>query len=95
MYGARAMALVRLGRFDEAAAAAVQASARPNAHVHIHAIAAFTLALAESMDEARASAAAVRAAHPGYTVADFFRAFRLDARGAEAFRAGARRLGMD
>ena len=32
MLGARAMALVRLGRFDEAAEWAVKAAARPNAH---------------------------------------------------------------
>jgi hypothetical protein len=32
MLGARAMALVRLGRLDEAADRAVKAAARPNAH---------------------------------------------------------------
>jgi TolB-like protein/Tfp pilus assembly protein PilF len=95
MLGARAMALVRLGRFEEAAAAATQAADRPNAHVHIHAIAAFTLALADSMDEARVLAASIQKEHRGYTVADFFRAFRMDARGADAFRKGAKRLGMD
>jgi DNA-binding SARP family transcriptional activator/TolB-like protein len=94
MLGARTMALVRLGRYDEAAVAGLQAAARPNAHVHIHAIAAFTLALAGSMDDARSAAAGIRKSHPGYTVADFFRAFRLDARGVEAFRRGAKRLGM-
>ena len=40
MLGARAMALVRLGRFEEAADWAVKAAARPNAHAHILAIAA-------------------------------------------------------
>ena len=45
MLGARAMALVRLGRFEEAADWAVKAAARPNAHPHILAIAAFSLAL--------------------------------------------------
>ena len=40
MLGARAMALVRLGRFEEAADWGVKAAARPNAHAHILAIAA-------------------------------------------------------
>ena len=53
MLGARAMALVRLGRFDEAAEWAVKAAARPNAHPHILAIAAYSLALAGSLDDAR------------------------------------------
>ena len=39
MLGARAMALVRLGRFEEAADWAIKAAARPNAHAHIMAIA--------------------------------------------------------
>ena len=54
MLGARAMALVRLGRFEEAADWAVKAAARPNAHAHILAIAAYCLALAGRLDEARA-----------------------------------------
>ncbi|HQR20308.1 MAG TPA: BTAD domain-containing putative transcriptional regulator [Burkholderiaceae bacterium] len=95
MLGSRALALVRSGDYDGAAAAAVQAAARPNAHAHIHAIAAFSLALAGSIDEARSYAAAVRKSHPGYTVADFFCAFRFDARGIEAFRTAAHRLGME
>ena len=40
MFGARAMALVRLERFDEAGDWAVKAAARPNAFAHIQAIAA-------------------------------------------------------
>ena len=54
MLGARAMALVRLGRFEEAADWGVKAAARPNAHAHILAIAALSLALAGRLDEARA-----------------------------------------
>jgi len=94
MLGARAMALVRLGRFDEAAIWAVKAAARPNAHPHILAIAAFTLALAGRLDEARAHATAIRSALPGYRLADFFAAFQFDAGGAALFRKGARRIGM-
>lgn len=95
MLGARAMALVRLGRFEEAAAAAVKAAARPNAHAHIFGIAAFSLALAGLLDEARVHAAAIRRSAPGYTVADFLRAFRFDAEGEARFCEGARRVGMD
>jgi len=94
MLGTRAMALVRLERFDEAAQWAVKAAARPNAFPHIRAIAAYSLALAGSLDEARTYAAAVRKAVPGYGVADFLAAFRFDAQGAALFRKGAQRVGM-
>lgn len=94
MLGARAMALVRLGRYDEAGAVAMQAAARPNAHTHIQAIAAFSLALAGALDQAQPYVAAIRRTAPRYTVADFFGAFRFDAQGIAAFRRGARRLGM-
>lgn len=94
MLGARAMALVRLGRFDEAAGWATKAAARPNAHAHILAIAAFTLALAGSLDEAHKFAAAIRRAIPRYGISDFLAAFRFDSDGAALFHEGARRLGM-
>jgi hypothetical protein len=92
MLGTRAMALVRLGRFEEAAGWAVKAAARPNAHAHILAIAAYSLALAGSLDEARSHAAALRKALPRYGIADFLRAFRFDAEGAALFRKGAKRI---
>jgi TolB-like protein/Flp pilus assembly protein TadD len=94
MLGARAMALVRLGRFEEAADSAVKAAARPNAHPHIFGIAAYSLALAGSLDDARAHAAAIRKTLPAYTVADFLRTFRFDADGEALFREGAKRIGM-
>lgn len=94
MLGARAMALVRLGRFEEAAEWAVKAAARPNAHTHILGIAAYSLALAGSLDEARGYAAAIRKTLPRYGIADFLAAFRFDPQGAELFRKGARRVGM-
>jgi DNA-binding SARP family transcriptional activator/TolB-like protein len=94
MLGARAMALVRLGRFSEAANWATKAAARPNAHPHIVAIAAFSLALAGSLDEARTHAATVRRTLPQYRLADFLRAFRFDPDGEALFREGAKRLGM-
>jgi TolB-like protein/Flp pilus assembly protein TadD len=94
MLGARAMALVRLRRFEEAAEWGVKAAARPNAHVHILGIAAGALSLAGSLDEARNYAAAIRRVLPHYDVADFLSAFRFDAEGAALFREGAKRIGM-
>ena len=94
MLAARAMALVRLDRFDEAADWAVKAAARPNAHPHILAIAAYSLALAGSLDEARTYAAAIHRVLPRYSVADFFRAFHFDPHGEALFRKGAKRIGM-
>jgi tetratricopeptide (TPR) repeat protein len=94
MLGVRAMALVRLGRFEEAADWAVKAAARPNAFAHIRAIAAYSLALAGSLDEAHAYAAAVHRTLPRYSVADFLSAFRFDPQGAALFRKGAKRVGM-
>jgi hypothetical protein len=89
------MALVRLGRFEEAASWAVKAAARPNAHVHIHAIAAYCSALAGALDRGRAYAAAVRKASPGYGVADFLGAFHFDEQTAALFREGAQRIGLN
>ena len=53
MLGARALALMRLGRHDEAADWALKATARPNAHVHILGIAGHCLALAGRHDDAQ------------------------------------------
>lgn len=94
MLGARAIALVRLGQFEEAADWAVKAAARPNAHAHIRAIAAYSLALAGSLDLARAYAAEIRQALPNYQTGDFFAAFRFDPQGTALFRQGAARIGM-
>jgi tetratricopeptide (TPR) repeat protein len=94
MLASRAIALVRLGQFEEAADWAVKAAARPNAHPHILAIAACSLALAGSLDEARGYAAAIHRTLPRYGVSDFLAAFRFDPQGAALFREGAERIGM-
>jgi TolB-like protein/DNA-binding winged helix-turn-helix (wHTH) protein/Tfp pilus assembly protein PilF len=73
----RAMALARLGRFEEAADWAVNAAARPNAHAHIQALAAYILVLAERPAEGRAYLAAIREAIPGYGIDDFMAAFHF------------------
>jgi hypothetical protein len=94
MLGARAIALVRLERFQEAAEWAARAAARPNAHTHILAIAAFTHALAGSTGAARAYAASVHKVWPRYNLDDFLESFQLDSVGMAWFREGATRVGM-
>lgn len=95
MHGSRAISLARLGQFDEAASWGVKGASRPNAHPHIFAIAAYTLALAGSLDEARAYAATVRKMSPQYGFKDFLDAFRFDEAGAALFRSAAKRVGME
>ena len=92
MLGARAMALVRLGRFDEAAEWAMKASNRPNAHAHIQAIAAYALALAGRLDEARAKLGIVRTSLPHYDVDAFLTAMKFSADDEAIFRNAAKRL---
>jgi len=77
MLATRALALVRLSRFDEAADWAAKAAARPNAHVHVLAIGAHCLALAGRVDAARTITATIHARQPGYRVDDFLTAFRF------------------
>lgn len=77
MLASRALGLLRLGRYEEAADWAVRSAARPNAHVHIRAIAMFCLALAGRTSEAKVNAAAIRRSHAAYRIEDFLVAFRL------------------
>jgi hypothetical protein len=94
MLGARAMALVSLRQFDQAADWGVKAAARPNAHAHILGIAAYSLALAGRLDEARAHLATIHKSLPGYGVADFLAAFQFPPEAAALFRKAAKRIGM-
>jgi tetratricopeptide (TPR) repeat protein len=93
MLGSRAMALVRLGRFDEAADWGTKAAARPNAHAHVQAIGAYCLALAGRLDEARALMAAIHKALPNYGVDHFLTAMKFAPEGAALFREAAKRIG--
>nr|WP_148227709.1 transcriptional regulator [Fulvimarina pelagi] len=95
MYGAKAMANVRLGRFDEAADCALRAMARPNAHIIIRQIAALCLALAGREDEARVVAANIRASLPGYRIDEFFRTFKFPPETETLFRKGATQIGLN
>lgn len=94
MLGARAMALLRLGRFEEAAEWGSKAAARPNAHAHIRAIAALSLTLADRPDEARVHLTAIQRTLPRYRVDDFLTAMQFPAEDQKLFRGAARRLGM-
>ncbi len=77
MLASRALALMRLGRYEEAADWGVRSAARPNAHVHIQAVAMFGLALAGRTREARDYALAIRRSHGPYRLEDFLLAFQL------------------
>ena len=92
MLGARAMALVRLGRFEEAAEWGMKAAARPNAHAHIYAIAAYSLALAGRVEDARSYLAKIHNTLPQYGVEDLLTAMRFEPAGAALFREGAKRV---
>ena len=94
MLATRAMALVRLGRFEEAAGWAIKAADRPNAFPHIHAIAALTLALAGSLEQARSYADAARRRSPRYSLAEFLTTFPFEPEGEALFRKGAKLIGM-
>jgi DNA-binding SARP family transcriptional activator len=92
MLASRALAHVRLGQFDEAAAWSVRAAGRPNAHAHILAIAAQCLVLAQRKDEARAFVARIRSRVPAYGGEDFLRAFRFGLDTEQLFRRAARQI---
>jgi DNA-binding SARP family transcriptional activator/TolB-like protein len=95
MLATRAVALLRLGRHEEAADWAVKSAARPNAHVHILAIAANCLAAAGRYDEARAFVRSLRNTVPNYRLDDFFRAFRFAPDATAVFRQNAAHIGLE
>jgi DNA-binding SARP family transcriptional activator/TolB-like protein len=74
---ARASALLRLGRVEEAAEFAVRVGQEPNATVHAHAIAALTLATAGRTEEAHAERRRVCNLRPDYSFKHFENAFHL------------------
>ena len=90
MHGTRAMALVRLRRFDEAADWGIKTAAHPNAFSHFRAMAAYSLALAGRLDEARTYLASIHKTLPHYGIGDFLAAMRFEPEGAALFRKGAK-----
>jgi tetratricopeptide (TPR) repeat protein len=91
----RAMALVRLGQFDQAADWAANAAARPNAHAQIFAVAAFSLSLAGRMEEARSHLATILRTVPDYSLQSFLSAFHLGPDDQLLFREAARRIELE
>lgn len=94
MLAVRAIALLRLGREEEAADWAVRAAARPNAHLHIVAIAAQCLGMVDRLEEAQVLLAQIRKVQPEYRVDDFLGAFQFSQDAITQFRAGAKRIGF-
>ena len=94
MLATRAMALTRLGRFDEAADWATKAAMRPNAHVHVLGIAAHCLALAGRGEQARAVAAQIQRQVPGYREDDYLTAFRFAPDAEALMRRGAKLIDL-
>jgi DNA-binding SARP family transcriptional activator/TolB-like protein len=92
MLASRALALIRLGRYEEAADWGIRSAARPNAHVHIQAIAMVCLALAGRTREAKDFAGAIQRAQPGYSVQDLLRAFKFGAEAEGLVRKAAARI---
>lgn len=90
MLGTRAIALVRLERYDEAADWAVKGASRPNSFAHLRAIAAACLGLAGRVAEGRDMAAALHRAQPDYQLDDLLTTFQFAPEAVEAFRRGAR-----
>jgi DNA-binding SARP family transcriptional activator len=94
MLATRALGLVRLGRFEEAADWATKAAARPNAHAHILGITANCLAAAGRFEEARTFTAAIHGTLPDYGIDDFLTALRFAPDTAALFRKNARSIGL-
>lgn len=90
MLATRAIALVRLGCYDEAADWAVKAASRPNSFAHLRAIAAACLGLAGRADEGREIAAALHRTQADYRIDDLLTTFQFAPEAVEAFRRGAR-----
>lgn len=95
MLSSRAIAMMRLDQFDEAANWLLRASAEPNAHSHIGALAAHCLALAGRVEEARDQVDQVQRRRPGYAIDDLLTAFRLPVTLVTRMRQVAKRIGMD
>jgi DNA-binding SARP family transcriptional activator len=94
MLAARAIALFRLQRYEEAAEWASKAAVRPNAHVNVQAVAVNCLAAAGRLDEARSVVVSLRRTAPNYRQDDFFRAFRFSPETQDSFRRSADRIGF-
>ena len=91
---ARAFALVRLGRYDEAAEWADRAARKPNAHVQAHALSALILAVAGRLKDALREVEVVHRLRPTYTIDDFLSSYRVVGSEESAYKTAARRIGI-
>jgi len=91
---ARAFALVRLGRYDEAAEWAIRAARKPNAHVQAHAVSALVLAVAGRLNDALREVDVVRRLRPTYTIDDFLASYRVVGSEQSAYKTAARQIGI-
>src|SRR5215471_15757239 len=91
---ARACALFRLGRYEEAADWALRSGRQPNAHAYAHALSVLMLAAAGHLDEARCGMRLVHSLRPGLSIDDVLSSFRLLKDQDRAFRSIAKQIGM-
>src|SRR5262249_44773947 len=91
---ARACALFRLGRYEEAADWALKSGRQPNAHAYARAISALILAAAGYLEEALCEMRMVHNLRPGLSVAHVLSSFRLLKDQDRAFRSIAKQIGM-
>ena len=91
---ARAIALARLGRYEEAASYAEKSATRLNASLQSHAIAGSCLALAGRVDDARKHLAALYQKQPNFQIDDFLSAMRFSPDTRRLFLDGAKRAGI-
>jgi hypothetical protein len=91
---ARACALFRLGRYEEAADWALKSGRQPNAHAYARAISALILAAAGHPEEALCEIRLVHNLRPGLSIDNVLSSFRLLRDQEHAFRSVAKQIGM-
>jgi tetratricopeptide (TPR) repeat protein len=91
---ARACALFRLGRYEEAADWALKSGRQPNAHAYARAISALILAGAGHLEEALCEMRLVHNLRPGLSIDNVLSSFRLLKDQDRAFRSIAKQIGM-
>ncbi|MEJ1935253.1 tetratricopeptide repeat protein, partial [Nostoc sp. NIES-2111] len=77
MHASRAIALLRLGRVEEAAGWGVRAALQPNAHAHVKRIGAICLAAVGKVELAREQARAIDREFPESSGELYYRSLRL------------------
>jgi TolB-like protein len=94
MCAARAFALFRMERCEEAAEWALKAAEKPNAHAHVHALAALILAAAGRSADSFREVGATRKLRPNYSIDDFLSSFRVLSDVERKCRGAAKQIGI-